>query len=506
MMEPTDAFCLQISTDPVDVKAWKHRITKKLRFSLSGSRLDKILCDLRSLNDDFRTLSDQRLKSTSTQKRRLAGNLYNHSHQEVEKYKAVGHASRQVYEALGKACTKHTEHEAHFCVEVEQVIIDESHGTQLRFNMAFTHLTLAGSINKGPLIWFVVDSKSSDAMALEHPVVTAEYNGLLAHSLKRQIEPIEPTPGAPQKKVKKSVRFETSALAPTCTSTSATATMDDALLACKSMREDFCDSIRKRIRHPSKESQCVSIIGDIDSYRHHVFLSSTTSCYQRRQAISLGHLISRMSNGQNMNRISLYDRLRLAKTLAIAVLQYHATPWLTVSWRSGDVYFFGDDMNPIQERISLTPPHLSVKIKRPNGKMSRGSTLPNNTFIRNPLLFSLGVVLLEIAHTSTLGNLQRPSDLENGQESKYTEFFVARRLAKFGSTDMGRRYHRIVERLVECDFGCGTDLNSPQLQAAFHEDIICPLEKLEQKLHDFHFDPDLAPKESPLSDQEASRT
>ena len=64
---------------------------------------------------------------------------------------------------------------------------------------------------------------------------------------------------------------------------------------------------------------------------------------------------------------------------------------------------------------------------------------------------------------------------------------MARRLAKAADTDMGRNYHRIVERLVKCDFGCGNDLNDWRLQIAFYNDVICPPDKIEQQLRDFHF-------------------
>ena len=70
----------------------------------------------------------------------------------------------------------------------------------------------------------------------------------------------------------------------------------------------------------------------------------------------------------------------------------------------------------------------------------------------------------------------------NGQENLYTEFLVARRLAKDEYSVLGPRYHKIVERLVECDFGCGDDLSSRQLQAAIHNEIVWPLDQLEQGL------------------------
>ncbi|KAL8815382.1 MAG: hypothetical protein Q9191_008467 [Dirinaria sp. TL-2023a] len=89
---------------------------------------------------------------------------------------------------------------------------------------------------------------------------------------------------------------------------------------------------------------------------------------------------------------------------------------------------------------------------------------------RNPILFGLGVVLLELAHAKSLESLKLPSDAENGQ--LHGDFFTARRLAKSKRNVMGATYNDIVEQLVECVFPCGSDLNDPKLQAIFYEDVI----------------------------------
>lgn len=352
--------------------------------------------------------------------------------------------------------------------------------------MAFTHLTLAGSVDQSDLIWFVVDSTSGDALELGNSDTINDHHDSFNQSLKRQIEPAL---SATQKKAKKSVRFQSAALPPASTPpTLSTAAIANAILSSDSMRKDFCDFIRRRLRGPLQGSECVGVLENTESCRNFVYPSANKYCRQKRQAVSLGQIISSVSKRQAFGGIALFERLRLAKTLAIAVLQYHSTPWLGTSWRSEDVYFFSDELTSAKDMPSLTSPHLNVKVNGPCGQLSRASTFPPHNLARNPLLFSLGVVLLEIAYTSTLESLRSPIDLDNGREDRYTEFFAARRLANSAKTDMGSHYHKIVERLVECDFGCGTDLNNPQLQAAFHRDVICPLEKLERKLHEFHFD------------------
>lgn len=130
------------------------------------------------------------------------------THQEVERYKVIGQASRQVYEKLDKACTKHTEHQADFCVQFNQAIINEDHGVQVKFDMAYTHLTLTSSADQCDLIWFVVNSANGDFIKAGCSSATTDFQDAVMHSLKRQIEP---NSGATQKKVEKSVRFQSTA-------------------------------------------------------------------------------------------------------------------------------------------------------------------------------------------------------------------------------------------------------------------------------------------------------
>ena len=188
-----------------------------------------------------------------------------------------------------------------------------------------------------------------------------------------------------------------------------------------------------------------------------------------------------------MENFSPYERVRLAKSLAVAVLQYHATPWLRKIWWSEDVYFSGLE-DETKDVPVLTPPYVNAKISDGNGQISQTCAFASHEIARNTLLFSLGVFLIEVAFQISLNSLQRPSDVENAQTDRYTEFFVARRLGKARCTGMGTKYDNIIHRLVECDFGCGYDLSSQELQGAFHESVISPSETLEQELQKIHID------------------
>ncbi len=403
------------------------------------------------------------------------------SSMEIEKYQTIGQASCQVYEALGKACTKHTEHQAHFCVEVEQELMHGVNGSQLKFKLAFTHLNLVGSAQQDDLLWFVVNSIiGGDATKPGIDGTVIGNHNSLAQSLKRQIEPAQ---AVTTKKQKKSVRFQSSMPASPPMPCLALNSIPDNITLYDSMRKDLCDYLRRCAGQSVLEGVCLCGLKHSGSCKNLLYASSAASCLQRRQATSLGQLISLIKKQGSNSKIPLHERVRLAKNLAITVLQYHATPWLTTSWRSEDVYFFGlENASSMQTDLSLPSPHLNVKVKGPNGQLSRADTVPPHNIARNALLYSLAVIFLEIAHSSTFETLQRPSDLVNGQKNLYTDFLVARRLAKYEYSVLGPRYHKIVERLVECDFGCGDDLSSRQLQSAIHNEVVCPLEQLEQGL------------------------
>lgn len=457
-------------------KAWRHNVGKKLCFSFSKSRLDENINALRTHNNNLRTLSSQ-IRTRAAPVTYSQSRVSRGSRKDVQKYQTIGKASQQVYEALGKACNKHSEHVAHFRVEVEHFVFNES-APQVKFSMAFTQMQLAGSTGSGDPIWFLVDSTLTDETTILSNRRDQNLDQL-GKTLKRQFD-------ADASQVpRKSVKFQT--LGPKPTMNPPLVIASDAFSSKNCMKRDFCDDLRRCFREPRKANVCVGVLENTDKCKHYVYPSPLTLDSQPRKPISLGQLIRSASKPGLVGDIPIHERLSLAKNLAVAVLQYHSTPWLSLSWRSDDILFFSaNDTTQMQELPNLSAPHLSVKVIGPHEQLSCASTTQVQTMARNPILFSLGVVLLEIAHAASLESLKQDSDLTNGQEDRYTEFFTARRLAKSKRSIMGIAYHNIVEQLVECVFPCGDDLNNDQLQTAFHSNIICPLAELEEGFRKFH--------------------
>ena len=63
--------------------------------------------------------------------------VYRNSRKDIRKYQTIRKASQQIHEALGKACNKHTEHIAHFRVEVEQFISHGQNAPQVKVQYGF---------------------------------------------------------------------------------------------------------------------------------------------------------------------------------------------------------------------------------------------------------------------------------------------------------------------------------------------------------------------------------
>jgi len=446
-------------------------VGKKIKFSFSRSKLDGSLADLKTLNDDFRTLSAQTSRlGHRTQAVPLKTAKAN---EDVRKFRLIQKASQKVYEALGRSCTKHTEHLTHFCLDA--VALENGDTPQVQFKLAFTHMTLQGSASSGDPVWFLIESIIGNSA--DKPVELRKDTFSLVQTLKRSGDKPQ---GPSCKKLKKSVRFLSSP-APSLPSPMPPAGPDEPLRnLC--MRKNFCDQLRSCFQQSPEAHRCLGTLDDTDCYKHLIYFPPLTVSYGRRPATSLEHVISTLSKQGPLGRLSQYDRFHLAHSLATAVLQYNATPWLKGSWRSDDIYFFGfDEKRCIEQPPDLSPPHLNVNVKGPDGALSRASTFPPpRAFAPNPLLFGLGVLLLEIGYTATLESLKRPSDTEDG-ENRYTEFFTAKRLASSISREMGTAYGKIVNKCLHCDFGCGQDLSDPELQVGFHRDVVQELKKLEDE-------------------------
>ena len=446
-------------------KDWKRTVRTKLRLSFSESRLEHNIAALKAHNDNLRTLCTQK-RSPNSERSRAIPRPTQTARVDLRRYDAIRKAAQQVYEALSSACTKHTEHLAHFRVEVEEVTLKNDAPPKIKFNLGFTHVTLAGTNSSGDSLWFVVDAAIHDQTAILGSKIISKGDEL-GKTLKRQLNA---SASSSSGKVRKAVRFDSSIATPNpypCLMAK------DAFKQEDRMRRDLCDDLRRLLRKPCNMQTCVGVLGNTGQSKHFVYPSSYTRLSQSRSAVNLSQLIRRSSTVGPLRELPIHERIGLARCLATAVLQYHTTSWLRPSLRSEDILIF-DDSGSDQTQLNFCAPYLNTKVLESSHHSSSASPFTTN-LARNPLLFSLGVVLLEIAHGANLNTLRQPIDLENGGE-RFQDFCTAQRLARAKGTIMGSRYHAIIE---ECIFPSGDDMSDPKLQAAFHQDVIGPLDELE---------------------------
>jgi hypothetical protein len=157
---------------------------------------------------------------------------------------------------------------------------------------------------------------------------------------------------------------------------------------------------------------------------------------------------------------------------------------------------FGVPDNGIKEGtddvISLNSPYLSVRLSADASKTGQitKSGSSDLKIAPNPTLYSLGVVLIELGYDAPLEAMRREDDLRGEANSQLTDYLTATRLGKGVSKRLNTRYGRLVKKCLTCDFGAGTELESPELQSAV---VVNVVNELDQCLKTYNTFNSLAP-------------
>ncbi|KAF2492766.1 hypothetical protein BU16DRAFT_592578 [Lophium mytilinum] len=178
-----------------------------------------------------------------------------------------------------------------------------------------------------------------------------------------------------------------------------------------------------------------------------------------------------------LRRITRSDRLNIAFIVASSVLQLYRTPWLDETWGKEDIWFMqrpGGQVDPA--------PFVSRQFSTPQGTRDdalRCTNVARNKLVRNPWLFALGVLLIELCYGMSIEDLGTSEDggSEGGVAS--SEFFTALRIAQDDGiyTEAGERYGDAVRRCIHCDFDQRvTNLDAEEFRQAVYDRVIASLE------------------------------
>ena len=239
--------------------------------------------------------------------------------------------------------------------------------------------------------------------------------------------------------------------------------------------QNFCFHIQQNPHSPNSADVCAGFLRE-GVCSHLLYLPPRTS-YIKKESQSLAHIISSNSNEWPLSRYSRTERIRLAKVLAKAVLEYHDTPWLLESWRSRDIQFYTESSQPLAK---LDLPYLTARFPS-QGKISMSGQ--DQPIAQNSTLFGLATIFLELDFEKPLSHMRLPGDVvENSPQD--TEFKTAARLAKSTFPGLGPDFRKIIRKCLHCNFGIDNNnlVESDDLKTKIHEEVICGLEDLERTL------------------------
>ena len=379
--------------------------------------MDRDLKEIRSLNEDFRTLTDQTC-SRAAKRVDSASPPPPDTEEKIQEFAKIRKAVDHFCQALGNSCKlyDHEGHSIHFRLGPQHKIVGPE-PPHLLFNVAFTHTTSRPPACADP-IRIAIKSTETHASV--------------------------PSPG-----------FR--------------------------VRHDFCIRIQRCLQE-NPVNKYVGYFQRAGDYTQFVYLSDPDDPGDEAEAFSL-NLPPPPPNSQaeavslaqvRDMKLPLDKRIRLAKQLASAVLQFHETPLMKRSWRSEDVMFFGN------RRKTLGFPYLNVQIRRSQQNDPPPNTA-GNSFIRNPYLFSLGVVLIELAFQKPFQSLREDQDHHLESNSTVVDWVAANRLAENTESFLGPSYAHIVDKCLRCAFRTTTsrNLRHVSLQEAFYGEVVRELDRLE---------------------------
>ncbi|KAE8445293.1 hypothetical protein EG329_013531 [Mollisiaceae sp. DMI_Dod_QoI] len=471
---------------------WRPKIDK-LKYSFGASRLQEKLHELEGLRHLFVDISSQIRESIKlSTAHALLESTETAGHTKICEHQTIQEASKELYEALSKACECHDEHSLHLRLDTHKSF----RTSKIRFNLGLR------SADNQSLTWVAIESMSkSESVDEEHG----------KHMPLAQLSTGKPkifTPFGFQDIQQRSIHVERISRVRIQRSSgwhSPSWPEDIKLVPASEAHQDFkhpplgpspprkiCDQLRQLVDEDVsllQDERCLGSLEPDSKYRHLLYFTPEQLSSPQSNPVSLSHLISPTVRQSVLGDLNLYEKFRLARQLSTAVLHYHPTPVMTALWSSEDVIFFGNEFIATQKRPSIANPHLKVQINNKQLITSPTSNVDGETFSpRNPHLFALALLLFEIGYQTSIKDLHIQFRSAGTRSDKQRDYNLVHKVCKnFMSAKTGIPYKVIVYKCLNCDFGTGEDdLSSEILQKAFFEHVVCALEQLEREQEEIY--------------------
>lgn len=181
--------------------------------------------------------------------------------------------------------------------------------------------------------------------------------------------------------------------------------------------------------------------------------------------------------------LSRRERFAIAAAASWAVLYLCGTPWINDDW-SGLTSIQLRTGSPYKEQ-SPKQPSISCSLRAVSGPESQvRSQRTQVSAIRNRVLFTLGVLLVELCLNTTLDGLRkenRDSSMAGSLGLEYTEldeYELADRQSDRVYLDAGQSYGYAVQRCLRCEFPGRDSMKSfdfEQFRRHFFNGVVAPV-------------------------------
>ncbi|KAF2490602.1 hypothetical protein BU16DRAFT_518033 [Lophium mytilinum] len=230
------------------------------------------------------------------------------------------------------------------------------------------------------------------------------------------------------------------------------------------------DDLCKALKGHAQGMCCLGILSDAATKHHIHSITLPIPSRTAGKTVSLEEVL----HGQSRNGFQIKEnRCRIALTLATAVLQLHGTPWLSETWTMKDIYVVENSNNALLS----DQPYVSKSFKP-----TPDSTPPHRKrlcFVKNSIIFALGVALLEISYGKPTSAFETTEDWDDdGKRTVWTEFSVAGRLADALRDRELANYFDAVHRCIHCNFDSSSySLTDDHFRERFYQGVVVPLQK-----------------------------
>lgn len=173
---------------------------------------------------------------------------------------------------------------------------------------------------------------------------------------------------------------------------------------------------------------------------------------------------------------------RIAVSVASAVLRLHDTPWMPKPWNKGDILLMSRDGKVLSDR-----PYISRSLQAASSTGSSSATQPGilaRSVIRNPTLFRLGILLIELCMGLPMHELHMPEDLdENGKVHELSDHHTASRLLDLEEIrdQFGKRWSEVVWHCIFCP---KPSLQNIDLRRDIYTNVILELQEASRQFFD----------------------